>query len=197
MKLLINNARLGLRANRRLTLLGLTLLLSSLSFAQSNSKVNLLDPFLDQMDLQFYMPTENAFQFSKIRDNDFFKYDSKIKAKSKEMEVLIALHPDGERPFTSNFPHLEFNRLLANMTPNDNEQEVLVIGWREPKLLTRNADWGAEAYFTPRKQITDFPFAKLIAFFKEGKGMVVMLYCFDDPDQVPKLLAFMDEDDKN
>ncbi len=177
--------------------ISLALLLCSIfSVTAQENGLKTIEDNLDKMDLAFLMPTENAFKFSKLKKSDFFDYDSKIRARSRELEVLIALHPDGENEFTSFFPHLEFNRLLANLTPNDDEQEVLVVGWRETKLRERNADWGAEAYFTPRKEVTDFPYTKLIAFFKEGQGMVVMLYCFHKPDALPLLLSF-DKGEKN
>lgn len=106
------------------------------------------------------------------------------------MEVLIDFHPPNESSFTTLHPHLEFNRLLGNLIPNDDDQEVLVVGWREQKLLEKNADWGAEAYIKPREEISSYPFAKLVSFFKEDKGMVVILYCFNKPDSVPDLLSF-------
>jgi hypothetical protein len=165
-------------------------LLGSSTYAQKSQGLKLIEEDLDKMGLNFYTPVENTFKFSKLRLSEFYEYDSRIRAKSGEMEILIALHPDGEEMSTSRHPHIEFQRLLGNLTPNDDEQQVLVVGWREQKLVDRNADWGAEAYFRPRKAITSFPNAKLIAFFKEGHGMVVMLYCFDKPDSVPKLLDF-------
>lgn len=158
--------------------------------AQKGQGVEVIEDELDRMGLDFYMPVEHSFKFKKLRNSEFYKYDSRIKARSNEMEILIALHPDGEDLSTSMHPHIEFNRLLGNLTPNDFDQEVLVIGWRKPKLIDRHADWGAEAYFRPRKSVTKFPHAKLVAFFKEGKGMVIMLYCFDKPDLVPHLLDF-------
>ena len=162
------------------------------SFAQKKQDLSKIEGDLDKMGLEFYMPVENTFKFKKLRLSEFYSYDSRIRAKSGEMEILIALHPDEGDALTSLYPHIEFNRLLGNLTPNDDDQNVMVIGWRKQKLADRNADWGAEAYFRPRKAITSFPNAKLVAFFKEGSGMVIMLYCFDKPESVPKLFSFKD-----
>jgi hypothetical protein len=152
-----------------------------------------VDDALTQMELDFFIPVENQFKFSKLRTSEFFDYDTRMVARNGEMEIFIALHPDGEDDLTTYFPHLEYQRLLANLVPNDDNQEVLVIGWREQKLKDKNADWGAESYFTSRKEITHFPHTKFISFYKEGKGMVVMLYCFDKPDALPDLLKFKAE----
>ena len=168
----------------------LLVLISVSAFGQKLEVIAQIDVQLEEMGLDFYMPVENKLKFSKLKSSEFFEYDTKLAARSRELEILIALHPDGEGPLTSDMPHLEFNRLLANLTPNDDEQEVLIVGWNEDRLAKRNADWGAEAYFTPREEITKFPYVKLIAFFKEGHGMVVMLYCFDKPDALPLVLAF-------
>lgn len=170
----------------------ITFLLLSISIvAQKELDIANIAEDLDEMGLDFFIPTENSFKFRKLKLSEFFEYDTRIIARSKEMEVLIALHPDGESDATTYFPHIEFQRLLANLSPNDDDQNILVIGWREERLKERNADWGAEAYFTPRAEITNFPHLKLIAFFKEGQGMVVMAYCFDKPvKRLPKLISF-------
>ena len=161
--------------------------------SQRNIDIEEIEADLDKMELDFYIPTENTFKFQKLRLSEFFEYDSRMKAKSNEMEILIALHPDGEDDATTYFPHIEFQRLLANLSPNDDDQNILVVGWREQRLKERNADWGAEAYFTPREEITKFPHLKLVAFFKEGKGMVVMAYCFDKlVDSLPQLISFFE-----
>ncbi|WP_235294177.1 hypothetical protein [Portibacter lacus] len=160
---------------------------------QRDLGIESIESQLDEMNLAFDMPTENAFKFSKLRKSEFFEYDTRIRARSNEMEVLIALHPDGKDSLTTLFPHLEFQRLLANLSPNDDEQNIMVVGWRAQKLKERNADWGAEAYFKPRKDISNFPYLKLIGFYREGQGMVVMAYCFDKPDMVPQLISFQEE----
>ena len=124
------------------------------------------------------------------KENDFIDYQIRIADQSREFEVLINLIPADTTEFGVLYPHLEFNRMLNNLVPNDYDQDVLVIGWREQKLLERNADWGAEAYLKARKEITNFPFTKLISFFREDSGLVVMLFCFDKPDSVPEVLKF-------
>src|SRR5690606_24814564 len=96
-----------------------------------------------------------------------------------------------EHPLTTHHPQIEFQRLLANLTPNDSDQKVPVIGWEEDKCKERNAEWGVEAYFTPRTSVSPFPHAKLVAFYTEGKGMVVLLHCFDNPNKIPKFLEFL------
>lgn len=152
---------------------------------------------ITKMNLDFLMPVENKYKFTRLRTSEFFDYDSRMVARNNEMEIFIALHPDGEDELTTFFPHLEYQRLLANLVPNDIDQEVLVVGWRAQKLKERNADWGAESYFKARKEITNFPFTKFVGFYKEGHGMVILLYCFDKPDGIPELLKFQPEEESN
>jgi hypothetical protein len=181
-----------MRIISRLTfiLLSLLIFISNDLNAQKVKDFEDITPYLDSMGLDFYFPTENQLKFSSPRKNQFFDYDARIKIKSNGMEVLVDFYPVNESSFSALHPHLEFNRLLANLVPNDDDQEVLVIGWREPKLNEKNADWGAEAYMKARKEITSFPFTKLVSFYKENYGMVVILYCFNKPDSVPELMAF-------
>ena len=164
--------------------------------AQQNQYESSLYDAIIGMNLNFFMPVENSFTFVKKNDSEFFKYDYKLVAKSKEMESLIALHPIGKHPSTDHHPQIEFQRLLANIAPNDDDQEILVVGWDEHKLKKANADWGAEAYITPRSAITKFKHAKLIGLFKEGSGTVILIHCFDDPDMLPELFAFLPNESK-
>jgi len=155
----------------------------------------MIEEELEAMNLDFFTPTENKTKFLKPGKNKFFKYDTRIKVKSNEMEVLVAFHHDTiTSPIATFYPHLEFNRLLNNVVPNDDDQEVLVIGWRDPKLRDKNADWGAEAYIRPRKEVSTYPYAKMISFYREGEGMVVMLYCFRNPQNVPELISFREQE---
>lgn len=176
----------------RLFLFGL-MTISSSALAQRNNGLEAIEPDLEKMNLEFLMPVENQYKFSQVRKNEFVDYDSRMVARSGQMEIFIAVHPVGEGGLTSFYPHLEYQRLLANLVPNDDDQNVLVIGWREPKLRDRNADWGAESYFTARKEITAYPYTKFIAFYREDYGMVVMLYCFNKPDRLPELLRFREK----
>lgn len=160
---------------------------------QRNNGLEAIETDLEKMNLEFLMPVENQYKFSQVRNNEFVDYDSRMVARSGQMEIFIAVHPVGEDDLTSFYPHLEYQRLLANLVPNDDDQNVLVIGWREPKLKDRNADWGAESYFTARREITPYPYTKFIAFYREDFGMVVILYCFNKPDRLPELLRFREK----
>lgn len=165
------------------------------SSAQSFNDLPKLDKLLNEIGINFLMPVENQFSISKSKKNKFFKYDFKMVDRSKEIETLIALIPDDESSLM-NFPHIKFQNLLANLTPNTDRQQVPVYSWGEKELKERNADWGAEAYFTAREEITKFPHTKLIAFYKEGRGMVVMAHCFDDPKvRSPKFIEFLIEEE--
>ena len=44
-----------------------------------------------------------------------------------------------------------------------------------------NADWGAIAFFQPKKEFSTKEHCKMVAIHAEGKGNVYIFYLFDDP----------------
>lgn len=147
----------------------------------------------DSLGLDLIVPIEDAYTFEKAIRNDFFPYDYRMKARSGQAEVLISIKSAKSHDVSNSYPHIAFQRYLPNLSPNDDDQEIMVLSWGDRELLERNADWGAEAYLVARKEITSFKKTKFIGFYKEHVGMVFMAYCFNNPDELPLLVRFTDE----
>ena len=168
----------------------LMLCIGVITLGQGLSKEEEIGGILGKLGLTLIMPVEATYQFENSRKNDFFPYDYRLREKAGHSEILIAVFPKGKASVNEQHPHLAFQRYLPNLAPNNDEQEIMVLSWGDRELQDRNADWGAEAYMTARKEITLFPKTKFIGFFKEDVGMVFMAYCFDDIDELPLLLKF-------
>jgi hypothetical protein len=164
-------------------------LLSTVLPSQSNFSPDIKSK-LEKMELDFYEPIEQKFKTRKSGKNRFFKFDLHLIDKKSEQEIYVILRDENGEDDIVQFPHIEFTRLLANLATNDQEEDIMVVTYDTKKLLARNSDWGSEAYFKTRKEISDYPYAKLVSFYKEGYGLVSIMYCFDDPDLLPFLLAF-------
>ena len=168
--------------------------IGGVGYSQELTREEEIGGILDKLGLTLIMPVEAAYQFQNTRKNEFFTYDYRIKEKAGHSEILIAVFPKGIASVNEQHPHLAFQRYLPNLAPNNDDQEIMVLSWGDRELMERNADWGAEAYMSARKEITSFPKTKFIGFFKEDIGMVFMAYCFDNIDELPLLLKFKDAD---
>ena len=162
-------------------------------FAQRLTNTESIGLLFDSLGLDLIVPIEDAYTFEKVGRNDFFPYDYRMKARSGQAEVLISIKSSKSNEVSSTYPHIAFQRYLPNLSPNDDDQEIMVLSWGDRDLMERNADWGAEAYLVARKEITPFKKTKFIGFYKEHVGMVFMAYCFNNPDELPLLVRFTDE----
>ena len=146
------------------------------------------------MGLEYFEPVEQKFKYREGDSNRFFTYDLKLVDKKSEQEIFLILRNEKDEKDIVQYPHIEFTMLVANLATNDQEKDIMVVTHDTPKLVIRNAIWGSEAYFTIRKEISRYPNAKLVSFYREGLGMVSILYCFDNPDLLPLLFSFQSKD---
>jgi hypothetical protein len=152
---------------------------------------------LDLMNLVLELPAEGKLINARAIDNIFFDYQLKLKDKKRQLELFIILNEESSADDIIQFPHITFMRLVSNIATNSQENEIMVVTWDDKKLEKRNADWGSEAYVTIRKSLSNFPNAKLISFYKESRGLVTILYCFDNPFILPDLLSFEPDPDND
>ena len=152
------------------------------------------ESLLDSMDLLFVLPTEGKLKTEKLDSNIFFNHQIKLKDRRNEYEVFIMLEPEDSDDDIIRIPHFTFMRLTSNIATNDPDKDIMVVTWDDRKLKTRKADWGAESYVQIKESISSFPNAKIISFYKDEVGMVTILYCFDNPYELPGLLYFNEPD---
>ena len=147
---------------------------------------------VDYMGLDYFHPLEQKFKFKKGERNRYFSYDMKMIDRKLKQEIFVILTPERTEDDIVKYPHIEFTRLLAGLATNEQDVDIMVVTHDTRKLNHSNADWGSESYFTIKEQISRYPHAKLFSFYKEGKGLVSILYCFNNPDYLPKLFAFQE-----
>ena len=70
------------------------------------------------------------------------------------------------------FPHLEFHRLLTHLASNEGESNIYIYDIPQED----GVDWMSEARFTPKKKISKYKYGTSKVYYREGKGMIVLLY---------------------
>ena len=152
------------------------------------------ETLLDSMDLVLVLPTEGKLKTEKLESNIFFNHQLKLKDRQNEYEVFIMLDHEDSADDIIRIPHFTFMRLTSNIATNDPDKDIMVVTWDDRKLDKRKADWGAESYVQIKESISSYPNAKIISFYKDDVGMVTILYCFDNPYELPELLYFNEPD---
>lgn len=152
-------------------------------FAQ---KIDYSEDFLNkmkQMSLEFVEPTDSDYRDVIALKNDIKKYDFAIKSRKEKIEIRYILEVEEESNLFSQLPDIQFFKMLTHLASNDeNASPMAVHGIPENELSNDfRADWGKFAYFQPKGNFAHWKHAKLLALYKSGKGMVYVLFLFDNP----------------
>lgn len=149
-------------------------------------KIDISDPFalkLELMQLDFLQPLDSDYKDVMVVRNDLQKYDFAIRSKKEKLELryIIELAPPNNPMYA--VPSVQFSRMLTHLATNDEEALITVHSLSTADLEIFNADWGKVAYFQPKIGFSDKPNCKLLSLYREGKGMVHVLFLFDKPSE--------------
>lgn len=150
------------------------------------------DESLEELDLIFFYPLESEFKYENAGKNRFFDYDLKMTSRSRAIDVFIMIHPEVNELDISLTPHVEFAMQIAHLASNSEEHTIWVQGFNESKTAKLGSDWASEARFVLKRGISRHPNARLLSFYKQGKGYISVLYCFTKNQKLPDFLSFED-----
>ncbi len=144
----------------------------SKSFAQKSAK----------MDLAFLAPLENSYKKIKASESIVVDFDFEIKAKKADMKIGFALFPEGKNAIT--FPHIKVSNMAISAATNEDEEARLVLHeMSREDLESYQADWGAVVFFQPKTVFSDKDHCKMLALYREGKGLVYVFYLFNEASE--------------
>jgi hypothetical protein len=133
---------------------------------------------LEKMDLDFLAPLENSYKKVKASESIIVDFDFEIKAKKADMKIGFALFPEGKNALI--FPHIKVSNMAISAATNENEEARLVLHeMSKENLKNYHADWGAVVFFQPKRIFSDKDHCKMLALYREGKGLVYIFYLFD------------------
>lgn len=147
------------------------------------------EEYLKERNIEFLYPIEGAFEMEGNGYNGIFKYQQRMKHKDERLEIFILVADDQGDSF-GQYPHLEFHRLIGTVATNKPEKEIMVVTHDSDRLKTTNADWGNEAYFIVKDGVSKYPYGKAVSLYKEGSGLITIIYCFNKAHHLPALVRF-------
>lgn len=161
---------------RLLSLIILFFTTTHLSFAQ----VKLSKSFahqLEQMELEFFPPLENSYKKIKASKSIIVDFDFEIKAKKADMRIGFVISPENNSMY---FPHMKASNMALSAATNEDEEAKMVLHEIPKEDLEKyHADWGAVVFFQPKRVFSDKDHCKMLALYREGKGLVYVFYLFD------------------
>ena len=144
-----------------------------------------MDAFIDfqnqvkNLGLAFAIPTENQYE-TISGASDFISSDFAIEKQKGDLEVRFILISSDE----IQIPHINTMGLISTLATNQQETVISIIPMgKNAKENEYGADWGLQAFFTPKTSFSEKQHCKLLALYKEGKAMAYLLYLFDKPNE--------------
>ena len=133
---------------------------------------------LVQMDLDFLPPLEKTYKRIKASESIIVDFDFEIKARKKDMRIGFVLLPEKKNAIT--FPHMKASNMAISAATNEDENARMVLHeMSKDDLEGYQADWGAVVFFQPKQILSDKDHCKMLALYREGKGMVYVFYLFN------------------
>ncbi len=145
-----------------------------------NAQVKLSDDFQEKMEtmqLEFLQPLEARYKKTRTKKNIILKSDFAIKAKKADMEIQFALKPEA---IPNQFPHMQATSMAVSIATNEQDTKMVMHEMSKKDLTEYNADWGLITFFTPKDLFSTKKHCKMLSLYKEGEGMVYVLFLFDE-----------------
>ncbi len=154
---------------------------------------------LIQMDLEFFPPLENSYKKIKASESIIVDFDFEIKARKKDMRIGFVLFPEKKNAMT--FPHIMASNMALSAATNEDEEARMVLHeMSKEDLESYQADWGAIVFFQPKRIFSDKDHCKMLALYREGKGIVYIFYLFnkasEEVDLQKNCLSFLPKEVK-
>lgn len=175
--------------------------LGSFFYSSLSAQVDLSPDFqqrLKETRIEFLEPLEAKYKDIRVARNDFLDYDFAIRSRREQIEIRYLIEPLTESNPVAQAPHVRTVRMLMHLARNDDVFVMSGIDVRETDLREQfNADWGKIFFFTPKEGFSRYQECKMLALFREGRGMAYVFFLFDEPSRALDnrfyALRFLDE----
>lgn len=134
---------------------------------------------LETYGLQLSVPVENQYKAIKNK-SQLRTCDYAVSKRNGDLEIRFIIIPSD----SIFFPHMNAMSLITTLATNEQETVISLLSVGANNLdESYKADWGLQAYFTPKSSFSEKQHCKLLALYKEEKAMAYLLYLFDEPTE--------------
>lgn len=138
---------------------------------------------LNAAGLNFLTPVEHQYKTIKIYQNNLQSYDFALRQKKDKVEIRYLVIPDTGN-ISGGYPHINFGSRTMTLASNADDEAVStvsIIQLSEQILAGKyHADWGAIAFFTPKKSFSDMRYCKMVGLYREGLGYAYTFFLYED-----------------
>lgn len=134
---------------------------------------------LEKLNLLISIPTEGKYKPKRVKATEFFKPDYAIRSKKKKIEILYSII--NESDYNQFVPNIHATTTISNLAANEDARSLIAVHQMPEEIMLEsfNADWAKVIYFQPKRSISLLDFGKLLCLYKSGKGMIYVLFLFN------------------
>lgn len=133
--------------------------------------------------IDFFQPVERWLHITNITDDEFMDYDAVLR---DEQGLEVRLNIQEADKMYSQHPHIELIRMIADISTNDDEADILVSQLNTEWVTEKyQADWGLYADFTPKRAFSNYPKGRILCLYKEGRALVNYIVLHDEEELDP------------
>lgn len=134
--------------------------------------------------LELLEPLEAKYKAVPVYKNTYQTCDYTIRSRKEKLEISYLIKPFEENKAALFAPHVQCMRMVTHLATN---REDALISWHgiEESVLKEdfNADWGQVIFFQPKRDFSSKTHCKMLAMYREGKGMAFVFFLFDEASQ--------------
>lgn len=140
-----------------------------------------LGQLLEKLKAEIMVPLDGDYRPLRMQKNEVQNYHWALGSTSEQLEIRYLILPD-EGQALMDFPHLEASRLAMQTCSNEEHAAITARDLTEEERIDLyQADWGRLFIFPPKLTFGEYLHCKMVAVFKENRGMMVIFHLFDEP----------------
>lgn len=133
---------------------------------------------LSEAGVDYLAPADAGYSPIRIAKNSFQRHNFAVYSREEQLEIRFLIEPLRDSQEVS--PHLRAMTLVTHLATND---EGAAIAVHSLPPAPYHADWSKAFYFQPKPLFSHRKHCKIIALYKEGRGMAFVFYLFDEANE--------------
>lgn len=143
---------------------------------QGQKEIPLWQPMLSTLGASYYPPLDAGYSPIKSLEEPYWGAHFSTFSRRDQIEIKFVLDTA-----LLDYPTIQLGRWLAQIASNDAEGVISRVPIDPSILIQRyQADWGGLYFFKPKFSSTFYSECKLLALYKEGKGMIFIFFLFNE-----------------
>lgn len=163
----------------------IVLLLLVLPFLKAQKKINLNEEFgaaLQLLNAEVMPPLDGDYRVFRPSENFTQNCQWALRSRKEKLEIRYIASPFTKQKRSQAYPSLAAHRLAMHICSNEEDAMITARDLTEHEQeVLYNADWGRVYIFPPKLDFSPYTYCKMIALYKEGKGMAYIFNLFDNP----------------